>query len=274
MRYFLFLLLISWNQNTFAVGEGEEITILKKKSGGPQSWKLSKPERESRKMAVIRPKKTRIRGNLPPILVRKRTSSSSIGVNKAIIYPTLAPINRSGIDVGDIFDCIIKQDIKAYVGSKSPIKAEVLSGPHKGLVFVGNAVMDDKTKNILIWFDLMREPYQGRKHKVMASIHSSTGEVGLVGTHHSRYWQHFFATVMSRAAEGYAQASVDRNQNIFGNFQQVPSVENAGKVAVAEAASGTADLVAQNMRSSPEFVTKKGPIRTKIFITETPKLTN
>ena len=273
MKLYIVFIIVIFSINVYAVGEGKEISNLKK-SSSQFNWKMLKKEEAERKTASIKPIKRRYRGNLPPELIRKRGSRGSINTKNAIIYPTLAPINKSGIDIGDVFDCIIKQDIKAYVGSKSPIRAEVLSGPKRGLIFVGNAVMDPKTKNILIWFDLMRDLETKQKHKVLASIHSTTGEVGLVGTHHSRYWQHFFATVMSRAAEGYAQASVERNQNIFGNYQQVPSTENAGKAAVAEAASSTADIIADNMRNLPEFVTKKGPIRTKIFITETPKLTN
>ena len=84
----------------------------------------------------------------------------------------------------------------------------------------------------------------------------------------------FFATVLSRSAEGYAQATVQRDQTLFGGTVVRPNPENGGKVAVAEAASGTADLVAEKLRNAPEFVTRKGPIRAKIFVLETPKLIN
>jgi hypothetical protein len=178
------------------------------------------------------------------------------------------------MEVGDIFDCMISQDIKAYVGSVSPIKAEVLTGEKKGTIFVGNATMDPKTKDIVVEFNLARNFESRLKHKLKATLHSQSGQLGLKGTFHSKYWQYFFATVISRGAQGYAEATVERNRNVFGTYQEIPNPENAGKTAVAEAASGTTDLIADEMRNLPEFVTKKGPIRTKIFITETPKLLN
>ena len=265
------LLLLLFSIGGFGVGEGKDLYSIKDEK--TISWKLPKEPKEISKSSVI--KKPRQRGNLPPILIRKSRVAKSIRTpEKAIIFPKLAGINKSGIDIGDVFDCIIEQDIKAYVDSKSPIRARITSGEHEGSIFIGNAVMDPKTKNVLIWFDHLRNLDTGVKHKLLASIHSVTGEVGLVGTHHSRYWSHFFAMLLSRGAEGYAQASVERNQNIFGNYQQIPNQNNAGKVAVAEAASGTADLVAEKMRNLPEYVTKRGPIKTKVFITKTPSLVN
>jgi hypothetical protein len=195
-------------------------------------------------------------------------------VSKPIIYPQLAKLNKSGVDIGDIFDCIIKQDIKAYVGSISPILAEVMIGPFQGLQFVGNATMDPKTKDIVVEFSKMRDLNNNVKHELKATLHSSTGEIGLMGTFNSKYWQYFFATVLSRTAEGYAQATVQRDRNIIGNYQTVPNTENAGKSAIAEAASSTANLVSDKLKNLPEFVTKKGPIKTKIFIIETPSLIN
>jgi len=264
--------LIILSSLSFAVGERTDVHTLKE-SESKIDWRSSREVEPEVRLAKPRPRRVR-RGNLPLELVRRRSSNAAIDPSEAIKYPELGPINRSGMDVGDVFDCIIEQDIKAYSGSKAPVRARILSGPKKGRIFVGNAVMDPNTKNILVWFDLVRNLESGRKHKLLASIHSSGGEVGLVGTHHSKYWSHFFATVLARAAEGYAQASVERNQNLFGNFQQVPNQENAGKVAVASAASETANVVSREIKNLPEYASIRGPIRAQVFITEKPTLTN
>ena len=110
--------------------------------------------------------------------------------------------------------------------------------------------------------------------KTKATVHRSSGAVGLKGTHHSKYWRYFFATVISRTAEGYAQATVQRDQTLLAGPIARPNPENAGKVAVAEAAAGTADQFSKKLQNAPEYATQKGPIRTKIFVIETPKLTN
>lgn len=255
--------------SAFSIGEEESLMSIKK--GQSKSFSFGKKKARASASVV---KKYRPRGNLPTLLIRKNHSRSVTKRKDPIQFPELSPVNKSGMDVGDIFDCIILQDIKAYAGSISPIRAEVLNGEKKGTIFIGNATMDPKTKDIVVEFNLARDLSEKRKHKLKATLHSKTGEFGLKGTFHSKYWQYFFATVMARGAEGYVQASVQRDRNIFGNYQEIPSQENAGKTAIAEAASETANVISDEMKNRPEFVTKKGPIRTKIFITETPKLIN
>lgn len=168
--------------------------------------------------------------------------------------------------VGDIFNCRIYQDIIAYAGSVSPVRAEILEGAYKGYYFVGNATMDPKTKNVLVQFHTIRSPSADAIVRITATVHSSTGELGLTGTVTSHYWQYFFASVLASAAEGYAEATVQRQQNLFGNYQNVPTTETAGKKGVAEGAAQTADVMAEKMKSAPEFTTVRGPINTMIFI--------
>lgn len=267
LRVVLALLVIFICDISYSVGDEEGVFELHSQSS--KKFKFT-PDKQDKKVprVVNRP---RTFGNLPQYLVRGKPVGN-IDTKNAIIYPTLGSLNTSGIEEGDTFECIIEQDIKAYVGSKSPVKAEIVNGPHKGKIFIGNATMDQKTKNVLVWFSTLRDLDQNTKHEVLASIHNPSGELGLVGTHHSHYWRYFFATIMSRAAEGYAQASVERNQNVWGNFQQVPNHKNAGKIAVAEAASSTTDVIDQRMKQIPEYTLKKGPIRARIFITQKPIL--
>lgn len=266
----LLVLLIFLPNICLAVGEEE--SILELKSSKRKGWSFG-PKIEQ-KESVKKPRKTFRSGNLPYMLVRKKGSIGGGAESKPIKFPELAKLNKTGMDVGDIFDCIIEQDIKAYAGSISPIKATILNGKYEGLVFVGNATMDPKTKDIVIEFNTIRDTDSNLKHSLKATLHSSTGQLGLKGTFHSKYWQYFFATVMARTAEGYAQATVDRDRNVFGMYQQKPNPSNAGKAAVAEAASSTANQLAERVRNLPEYVTKRGPIKTKVFIMKTPELIN
>ena len=249
---------------------GDEQTLMSLESQKNQpNWKTLPPENPASPKIIRKPT---VRGNLPPYLVRTKTSTSS--ESEPIHYPKLHAFNKSQMNVGDILDCLIEQDIKAYVGSVSPIRAEVISGEHKGKVFVGNATMDPQTRSVVVEFNSVRNPDTKVNHTLKATIHSTSGEVGLEGTFHSRYWQFFFATMLSRAAQGYSQATVERERNFFGDFQTVPNPENAGKVGLVEGASATTEMIAERAQSAPEYITKEGPISAKIFIVETPKLTN
>ena len=265
-------IVVFYGSIAFAIGNESTLLDLKKSKSNIDFELFKKEPTHTPLKASYR--KPRSIGNLPQKLIRGKISRPSLSTDNAIIFPKLAKLNKTTFDVGDIFDCLITQDIKAYVGSISPIKAEVMSGPQKGLIFIGNATMDPKTKDIIIEFNTVRNISQNTKHSLKATLHSSSGELGLKGTFHSKYWQYFFATVLSRTAEGYAQASVERDRNIFGIYQEKPSPRNSGKSAVAEAAASTANLVSSRMKSLPEFVTKKGPIKTKVFITATPTLIN
>lgn len=251
--------------------EIRDLTSTKEKT----DWREQKQERKTNSIVSkpIRFKPRKQKGNLPGYLVRRPGKSSGRESNP-IRYPELKGLNRSGMKIGDIFECIISQDIVGYVGAISPIRAEVLSGPHKGSLFLGNATLDPQTKNILIQFSHIRNDKANKIHELKATIHSVTGRLGLKGTHRSNYWQYFFATLLARGAEGYATALVDQKRNVFGDYQRVPSPDAAGKVALAEAASSTADILQEKMRTLPEYTTVQGPIKTKVFIMETPKLTS
>ena len=251
---------------------GEKSGIRKLSEPQKHSWKsLEEAQRkqEIKKKIFKRPRS----GNLPAILVR-RSSHSSGNEKNPIRYPELKGLNRSKMKMGDIFDCIIAQDIVGYVGAASPVRAKVLSGPFKNRVFIGNATLDPNTKNVLVEFSHMRDDENRNIHKVKATVHSVTGALGLKGTHHSNYWKYFVATILSKTAEGYADSFVERERNFFGGYQAVPNPQNAEKKAVAGAAASTANMLKDRMKAMPEYTTIRGPIRTKVFLMENPKLTN
>jgi hypothetical protein len=225
------------------------------------------PYRKHPKVKALEPT-----GNLARGLLRPQGSSLTPVLNP-VVRPKLGVRSHDiGAVVGDIFDCRIYQDIIGYVGSVSPVRAEILSGPYKGYYFVGNATMDASTKNIVVQFHKIRSADGQIVVNITATVHSSSGELGLKGTVTSHYWRYFFASVLSSAAEGYADATVQRQRNLFGNYENVPTAENAGKQGLAQGASQTADVMSEKMKSAPEFTTVRGPITTKIFIIDDVKM--
>jgi len=254
--------------NTFA-SPGNETTLHTLGDEKKVSWRrlASKPVNSSSKKHLVKRKRRVRRGNLPQFLVRNGSYSGQ-KATETIAYPTLKRAKTSGLKIGEVIPCILRQDLKAYVGSVSPVRVEILEGPNKGGYFVGNATMDPKTKDIVVEFSHLQFS-NGKSYALKATLHSSSGVLGLKGTFRSRYWQHFFATVLGRAAEGYARATVDQQSGFFG-FQPKPNLENAGKVAAAEGAAATAGEVQQKMKSLPEYVTKKGSTLIKVFILNEP----
>lgn len=244
------------------VGDKEVLQVLESK---PLEHRLHKAPVEISESKVEQAA-PRSGGNLPGGLNRGNTVFDQ--ASDTLVVRPRSGVKSHAIPVtsGDIFDCRIYQDIIGYVGSVSPVRAEIASGPYKGYLFVGNATMDPKTKNLLVQFHKIRSPDGVVVVNITATVHSSTGELGLTGTVTSHYWQFFFASVLASAAEGYAEATVQRQRDFFGQFQNTPTVENAGKTGIARGASQTAEIMADKMKSAPEFTTVRGPIHTKIFI--------
>lgn len=208
-------------------------------------------------------------GNLTKALLRS-SSQASEDLSKVVITSKFGA-NYLRINLGDVLECVISQDILAYAGSLSPVRAEVIKGELKGGHFVGNATLDIKTKNVIVEFNSFVSRAK-EIHILKASLQSVKGELGLKGSHESYYWSYFFASVMAKAAEGYANAQVSRDRNILGQYVQTPGEANAGKVAVSEGASQTANMLSDQMKQAPEWTKVEGPILAKIFIIESPKI--
>lgn len=260
----IFLLILS-SLATDIAGK-EVISDLKSIEGEKIDWR-------QKKSIALKPATTkRISGNIPNI-DRSSANSESQVERSPVIRPN--PKVRSyniPVNIGDLYECRIYQDIIGYVGSVSPVRAEIIEGPLKGHIFIGNATMDPKTKNILVEFHKIRSQDGRSIVNTTATVHSSSGALGLEGSTSSHYWRYFFASVLSAAAQGYSEATVQRQRDFFGQFQNTPTTDSAGKIGVAEGFSQTADLMAENMKSAPEFTTVKGPIRTKVFIIDDMKI--
>lgn len=270
---YLFLIIYS------AIGMASDVggkTVLRKLGEAPpaSSWKqVREPDSGSLKLKNIKkgtPNFSEEGNNLSSEIIRGQ--SVAVDEPKKVVFISKFGSNPTTINIGDIFDCLIPQDILGYVGSVSPIRAEITEGEYKGYAFIGNATMDQKTKSIVIEFHKLISKHKTDVFDVKATVHSVTGELGLVGTYNSHYWSYFFAAVLARGAQGYAEGIVQRDRNILGQYINVPNNDNSGRIAVAQAGQQTAELMAEQMKQAPEFTTAKGPILTKIFVMEAPKL--
>ena len=189
--------------------------------------------------------------------------------------PVKLPITK-GKDIsirlfrGDIVVARITQDLLGYEGSLSPVRAIVTGGPFKGGYFVGNATMDPKTKDVVVKFDYLRTAENDQEYKIEAYVHSTSGRVGIVGEFESHYWRYFFADLLAGAVGGYAEASKQREQGLYGINQPAVTPDNAVKGAVAGAAQATANLMAEKAKSAPEYTLAKGPHDIQLFIVKGP----
>ncbi|MCC6817510.1 MAG: hypothetical protein IT245_01285 [Bacteroidia bacterium] len=262
----MWVLLLSAFVIASEVGNKETISELKSDEKEKVSWKAKGLIRKT-----ISSEASVYSGNLPSGSkniegVESSSEQSPVIRPKDTVKSFSIPVN-----VGDIYDCRIYQDIIGYAGSVSPVRAEILSGPLSGYMFIGNATMDPKTKNVLIQFHKIRSKDGKSIVRTTATVHSSSGSLGIEGTLSSHYWRYFFASVLSAAAAGYSQATVQRSQSLVG-FQNNPTTDTAAKVGAAEGFSQTADLMAENMKAAPEFTTVRGPITTKVFIIDDQKI--
>lgn len=252
--------------NRFELRQSERSSIMSKIRGeNKRSPSANKPN--NRKKG---PKKVFKKGNLGADLRRKKPKRA-ISTKQALVINAI-PVNPTALEIGDQFECLISQDIIGYVGSLSPVSAEVLSGPYKGSKFIGNATMDSQTKKVIVAFNKLVLSSQKSVLTLAASLQDTDGALGVKGAHSSRYWSYFFTAVLSRAAQGYASSQVDQSRNFFGDFVPQPTTKNAAKVAAAEAAAQTAQILEDEVRNRPEYTTVKGPLLTRVFITKTPTL--
>ena len=105
-----------------------------------------------------------------------------------------------------------------------------------------------------------------------ASVLDPKGILGLEGQYVNQESKFFAAEFLTSAAAGFADASIERGQNVFGNYVDAPTVDTASKKALTSAMSKTAEKFSEKIKASPEYSVLEGPVEIKILITEQPKI--
>ena len=211
-------------------------------------------------------------GNLPSYFLSRDIQAARFSESPVILPATPRKAGLAALPLGSVVEAEILESLVAFLESKVPVRAVVRSGPLKGSVFLGEATLERNSKRIMIEFRKFRNITKDSVYSTLANVLDSSGLLGIEGEHHSGEAKYFGAEFLSAAAAGFADASVERNQNILGQVTESASVANATKKAAANALMRTADRFAEKVRSAPEYSVARGPRRVQILVQDQPKL--
>ncbi|MFZ3231736.1 MAG: TrbI/VirB10 family protein [Pseudobdellovibrio sp.] len=191
--------------------------------------------------------------------------------------PIVIPSNKAGIKfrdlkTGDLITARIQESVFAFQESKSPVRALITSGILKGSILIGEASLERNSKRIQIEFKRFRDPQAKDIFQIQASAMDQKGILGLEGELISNEAKYFSAEVISAGAAGYADSTISRSQNSFGNTVENQSEDSFTKKALTAALSKTADRFSEKLKQAPEYSILEGPIEIQILILEQPAL--
>lgn len=214
---------------------------------------------------------TSARGNLDSeILV---VSPSYRSEDTQVILPSSPKgVRLKSIRIGDVIKAEIPESLFAFPESKAPIIAKVKNGDLKGSLFIGEATLERNSKRILVEFKKYRPASGLEDYQLLASVLDAKGVLGLEGQYVNQEPSFFAAEFLAAGAAGYADASVERSQNSFGNYVEAPTADTLGKKALSSALSKTAEKFAEKIKSAPEYSILEGPVEIQILIIDQPKL--
>ncbi|MDG0816487.1 hypothetical protein [Bdellovibrio svalbardensis] len=204
---------------------------------------------------------TSVRGNLDKeILV---ISKYKVEDSAEITPKERVGLKFKGLRVGEVLSAEITEEVTVYPDSKTPVRATVSSGKLKGAILVGEATLEKNSKKVLINFKQIRQN-KGE------DLYQLAGYSLIEGEYHSNEKKFFIAEFLSAAAAGIADASINRSQNVLGNYVEEPSLDTTGKKALGAALNKSAERLAEKQRSAPEFTVVGEVTGISILITDQP----
>lgn len=210
-------------------------------------------------------------GNLPP---EYQFNRKSVSIEES---PIILPTNKSGIRfrqllTGDLIQATLLESVFAFQDSRSPVRAVVTSGPLKDSVLVGEASLEKNSKRIQIHFKKFRDPRNKDIYTLDADVMDESGVLGLNGKYVSNESIFFGAELLSAAAAGYTDSTIDRSTNILGQTTYIKNEDTFAKKALTSALTKSADRFAEKLKSAPEYSILYGPKDIQVLILDQPKL--
>lgn len=209
-------------------------------------------------------------GNLPAYF--KTGSSISVEESPVILPTQKQSIRNPDILIGDVIQAEISESLIAFSDSKAPIRAIIKSGKLKGSILLGEATLEKNSKRILIDFKKLTTINSNQTWNLQASALNEKGILGIEGKLISGEEKYFAAEFLAAAAAGFADSTIERNQNTQGNYVEKPGTDTYGKKALTSALSKTADRFGEKLKNVPEYALLEGPFDIQILITEELKL--
>lgn len=206
--------------------------------------------------------------NLPPSYFRVPGKAHP---DNAVVLPAKPQVvNLATIKLGEVIEAEVPEGIIAFPSANTPVRAIVRNGKLKGTVFLGEASLERNSKRITLEFKRLRLASSGSVFNLVASGLDESGILGLEGKYVSGEQKYFGAEFLSALAAGYADASIERTTNAYGQIQDAPTLDTMSKKAASAAMSKTAERFAEKVRSAPEYSVLEGPTRIRLLITEQP----
>lgn len=165
----------------------------------------------------------------------------------------------------------IKQSVLAFNEGKAPVAAFLTDDRGREIVLIGEATLEKNSKRILVDFKSARIENSSEIFEFKGHAMDGDGTLGLEGEYFSGEPKFFVAELGAAAAAGFADASVNRPTNAFGNQQEEKSLDTSGKKAIGSALARTADRFAEKVRQAPEYSVLKGPMTIKVLVVEQPR---
>jgi hypothetical protein len=204
------------------------------------------------------------RGNLDFEILGKRSGYIADGAHVVIPAGKVAK-TYPGLRVGDVIDAVVEESLFAFIDSKAPVRAKVISGRLKGCIFFGTASLEKNSKRIVIDFSTLI-PKSKETYSVSAQALDTFGILGIEGEYKTEEAKFFTAEFLAAAAASYADASVERSQNALGNYVEAPGADTMGKKALGGALSKTAERFAEKVRQAPAYSVLQGPVVIRILV--------
>lgn len=155
-------------------------------------------------------------------------------------------LKMKGLKPGDVLEAEIKEEVIAFPDSKIPARAIVTSGRLKGAILIGEASLEKNSKKVSMKFtDII-----GKRD---SDTYPISGYALVEGEHHTNEGKFFLAEFLAAGAAGFADASISRSQNMYGNYVDEPSLDTSSKKALGSALSKSADRFAEKSRNAPEY---------------------
>jgi hypothetical protein len=200
------------------------------------------------------------------------SSWSNVVQGNPIVLPA-QPVAREleSLLVGEMQLARIKQSVLAFNEGKAPVAAHLTDRRGRDIILIGEATLEKNSKRILVDFRNARLENSSELFDFKAVAMDGDGTLGLDGDYHSGEPKFFAAELAAAAAAGFADSSVNRPTNAFGNQQEEKSLDTSGKKAIGSALARTADRFAEKVRQTPEYSVLRGPMTIKVLIVEQPK---
>ena len=171
-----------------------------------------------------------------------------------------------GIHSGDRLDAVIMENLTVSANSAVPVSAEILEGPLKGGLFLGEAVLEDDLKRIRIDFKSLRLPKTNQTVMITATAMRKGGEYALEGDFTASDTKFLAGQVVAGTAAGFVGTTLERPTPVAGPFYETPNLANAGKNAIIGGLAETAKRMGERATRAPGYTILKGPIEIQVLV--------